>query len=136
MWPSNEAMQDVFDPVVRRNIKVGHMGLFNARQSETPRPADSSRNLPISPVDLSKWYDVYCTEVGHDRVYENVQFIGIRTFDRITEYYSSGLATGFLEIESADGSRWLIPTFGIRLICEHGMRPAFKTLRHRRAPRD
>jgi hypothetical protein len=86
-------------------------------------------------VDLSKRYDVYCTDIGHDRLYENVRFVGIRTFERIREF-SSGLVGGFLELEAVDGSRWLIPSFGIRLICEHGTQPEVKFLRHRRHSRD
>jgi hypothetical protein len=86
-------------------------------------------------VDLSKRYDVYCAEFNHDRLYENVRFVCIRTFDRISEF-GSGLAGGYLEIEAEEGSRWLIPAFGIRLICEHGTQPAFKVLRRPRQPRD
>ena len=36
---------------------------------------------------------------------------------------------GFLEIEARDGSRLLIPSFGIQLLCEHGTRPEFKVTR-------
>jgi hypothetical protein len=113
------------------------MGLFNSRAkaatpSAGPEPAD---RIPISQIDLTKRYDVYCSDLGHDRLYENVRFVGIRTFDRITEF-SSGLIGGFLEIEAVDGSRWLIPNFGIRLMCEHGAQPVFKVLRHRRNSRD
>ena len=110
------------------------MGWFNSRRPEAPRPVEPKCQIPISQVDLSKRYDVYCTNLGHDRLYENVRFVGIRTFDRITEF-SSGYVSGFLEIEAVDGSRWLIPNFGIRLICEHGTQPVYKVLRHRRESR-
>jgi hypothetical protein len=111
------------------------MGLFNSRQPKTPTGRVRANGIPITPVDLCKQYDVYCMDTDHERLYENVRFVGIRTFERITEY-SSGLVHGFYEIEAVDGSRCLIPSFGIRLICEHGMQPAFKVLRHRRNPRD
>ena len=114
------------------------MGLFNSRQPKAPAPQPAPANqIPIIPVDLSKQYDVYCMEYNqnHDRLYEDVRFVGIRTFDRITEF-SSGLVCGYLEIDAVDGSRCLIPSFGIRLICEHGAQPVFKVLRHRRNPRD
>jgi hypothetical protein len=111
------------------------MGLFHSRQQPpNPRVEDANR-IPIAPVDLSKRYDVYCTDINHDRLYEDVRFVGIRTFEHIGKF-SSGLVGGFLEIEAVDGSRWLIPSFGIRLICEHGTQPVFKVLRHRRHPRD
>jgi len=110
------------------------MGLFNSRaKASTPSAgAEPADRIPISQIDLSKRYDVYCSDVGHDRLYENVRFVGKRTFDRITEFSFSG----FLEIEAVDGSRWLIPNFGIRLMCEHGAQPVFKVLRHRRNSRD
>jgi hypothetical protein len=112
------------------------MGLFNSRKPQVPpsRP-EHSNQIPIAPIDLSKRYDVYCTELDHDRLYEDVRFVGIRTFDRGQEF-SAGLIEGFLEIEAVDGSRWMIPSFGIRMICEHGTKPVFKVLRRRRNPRD
>jgi hypothetical protein len=74
-------------------------------------------------------------DLGHDRLYENVRFVCIRTFERIHKF-SSGLIGGFLEVEALDGSRGLIPSIGIRLICEHGTPPVFKVLRHRRHSRE
>ena len=74
------------------------MGLFNSRQRKPPLPHSAQANhIPISQMDLTKRYDIYCTDLNHDRLYENVRFIGIRTFDRVTEF-SSGLIGGFLEI--------------------------------------
>lgn len=64
---------------------------------------------------------------SEERLYENVRFIGIRTFERPTEY-SLGLG-GFLEVEATDGARILIPQFGIQLMCEHGAKPVYKILR-------
>src|SRR5262245_11808007 len=107
------------------------MGLFNSRQPKPPPRPEPADPIPVVPVDLAKRYDVYCSDVGHDRVYENVRFVCIRTFDRITEF-SSGLVGGYLELEAADGARCLIPSFGIRAICEHGVQLAFRVLRHRR----
>jgi hypothetical protein len=101
------------------------MGLFNSRRPQAQRPVSEPTNeLPTIPVDLTKRYDVYCFEVNHDRLYENVQFVSFRTLKDMFQ--------GFLEIETADGVRSLIPTFHIRLICEHGAPPAFKVLRRRR----
>jgi hypothetical protein len=112
------------------------MGLFSSRQPKSsPPPSAPANQIPITPVDLSKRYDVYCSDINHDKLYEDVRFVGIRTFDPITEF-SSGLLGGFLEIEASNGSRWLIPSYGIRLICEHGTQPVYQVLRHRRSPRD
>jgi hypothetical protein len=107
------------------------MGLFSSRQTKIPPPSPApAAQIPVLPVDLSKRYDVYCSDLGHDRLYENVRFIGIRTFERITEF--SSIVGGFLEIEAANGSCCLIPSYGVRLICEHGTQPIFKVLRYRR----
>ena len=106
------------------------MGLFDSKKPAVPQHGESANQIPINQFDLAKRYDVYSTEFNHDRVYENVRFIGVRTFDRIHEYTSP--AFGFLEIEAADGSQFLIPTFNIRMICEHGTKPIFKVLRRRR----
>lgn len=111
------------------------MGLFNSRGSKPAPQQEPSNQIPIAQVDLSKRYDVYCSGMDHDRLYEDVRFIGIRTFDRISEF-SSGLISGYLEIEASNGSRMLIPSFGIQMICEHGTQPEFKVLRRRRNTRD
>ncbi|OWK36733.1 hypothetical protein [Fimbriiglobus ruber] len=106
------------------------MGLFGSRQpAPTPPTAvEQANHIPVSQFDTEKRYDVYCLATGEERLYEDVRFVGIRTFDRITEF-SSGLVSGFLEIEATDGARLLIPSFGIQLICEHGGQPAFRVLR-------
>lgn len=106
------------------------MGLFGSRQPAPtpPASADSDNRIPLAQFDMDKRYDVYCSAAGEERLYEDVRFVGIRTFDRITEF-SSGLVSGFLEIEASDGSRMLIPSFGIQLVCEHGVQPAFRVLR-------
>jgi hypothetical protein len=113
------------------------MGLFGSTSKSLPAPAPrascerASNQLPISPIDLEKRYDVYCSEYDHDRLYEDVRFICMRTFERITEYSPSTFG-GFLELEAADGSRFLIQSFGVHLIAEHGTQPQFKVLRRRR----
>jgi len=111
------------------------MGWFGSRPPQAaPRPtAPPPSQIPILPVDLSKRYDVYCSEAGHDRLYEDVRFVCIRTFDRITEF-SSGLVGGYLEVELPDGTQFLIPGYGVRIICEHGKHPVCKIMRHRRSP--
>src|SRR5436190_2009154 len=114
------------------------MGLFSSRWSGS-RPQPNARPphteqvapIPIAPIDFSRRYDVCYSDIDHDRLYENVCFVGIRTFDRITEF-SPGLIHSYFEIETVDGIRFLIPTLGIKTICEHGVQPIFKVLRRRR----
>jgi hypothetical protein len=108
------------------------MGLFGSRRLGVPGyvpVAASGSAIPIAPVDLDKRYDVHVTAQGEERVYEDVRFVAIRTFDRLTNEFSSGLVGGFFEIEARDGSRLLLPSFGIQLLCEHGTRPAYKVTR-------
>jgi hypothetical protein len=43
--------------------------------------------------------------------------------------------SGYLEIEALDGRKFMIPTYGIQMICEHGVQPVYKVLR-KRPPRE
>src|SRR4051812_37583037 len=61
--------------------------------------------LTDSPGAAPKRYDVYCSLIGEDRVYENVRFVGIRTFDEVCGFPRISV-TGFLEIEAENGA-WL-----------------------------
>lgn len=63
-----------------------------------------------------------------ERLYEDVKIGGIRTFERMKQY-SSGLIGGYIEIEARDGTRMMISLHQIRLICEHGLQPKYKTLK-------
>jgi hypothetical protein len=104
--------------------------LRSPRQASAPPTATgpSGNPLPVAQVDTAKRYDVYCALAGEERVYEDVRFVGVRTFDRVSDYTPSFI-NGFLEIETADGARVLIPNFGIQMICEHGVPPAYKVVR-------
>lgn len=109
------------------------MGLFHSRKPPVSPPPVPAARIPVSQIDLNKRYDVYCCLSKEERLYENVRFLGIRTFDRIGEF-SSGLIGGFLEIEAANGSTILLPNFGIQMICEHGTKPTYRVMK--RSPCD
>ncbi len=83
--------------------------------------------LTISQLDLEKRYDIYHCVPHEERLYENVKLVGLRSLEAKTVYMSA--LGNYLEIESAYGSRMLISTFGIHLICEHGTKPMFKVFR-------
>jgi hypothetical protein len=115
------------------------MGLFGSR-----RPHDSSTDslvgrylkkpesaIPVLQFDLAARYDIHCSETTHDRVYENVRILGIRTFDPISEF-GGGSFGGYIEIETEDGVRIMIGRYQIRLICEPGKTPKFRVLSRRR----
>src|SRR5262245_48158651 len=104
---------------------VDEDGCVQAHASSSTRTGDSPGRYMNAD---DQWYDLYGAVAGEERLYENVRFLGVRTFDRITEH-SSGFINGFLEIEGADGTRLLIPKFGIQLTCEHGVQPAFRVVR-------
>jgi hypothetical protein len=106
--------RDILTPPVRLLTSQAaepevQMGLFRSGRpvANPPAAADLANRIPLAQIDMHKRYDVYCTVPGEERLYENVRFVGIRTFDRITEF-SSGFVSGFLEIETADGAR--LPT--------------------------
>ncbi len=116
------------------------MGLFKSRQPQSPQSGTTpAQEIPISHVDLSKRYNVYCSAGslggGEERLYEDVRFLGIRTFDRITEF-GGGYGHSYLEIEAPNGSRMLLPHYFVLLICEHGTQPVFKVLRQWGNPAD
>jgi|GEM_PF-673688 len=99
------------------------MSLFGASKEK-----NAESPVPVLNFDLSRRYDLYCRVVSEERIYENIQVIGVRTFDRITQF-SSGAIGGLLEIEGANGARMMIPQHGVQMICEHGTQPTFKVLR-------
>jgi hypothetical protein len=81
--------------------------------------------LTLSHLDLEKRYDIYHCIQHEERLYENVKLVGLRTFEGPSSY----VATRYLELETVFGSRMLISTFGVHLICEHGTKPTFKVFR-------
>lgn len=98
---------------------------------KTPKVESTDGPLPVTAIDLSKRYDLYCWFVGEDRLYEDVTFVGIRTFERKSQF-SSGLLGGFIEIEARNGARIMIPHHHIHMICEHGSQPTYTVLRSRK----
>jgi hypothetical protein len=109
------------------------MGLFDFLKSHSGQSPSSSQpqreeQIPIAQVDLSKRYDVYCFVGYEDRLYRNIRFVCIRTFEKMPSHASFPLCAYF-EIEAVDGARMLISTYNIQLICEHGVEPVFETLR-------
>lgn len=85
---------------------------------DAPKPA--KRKLARGQIDLAKRYDVHF--LAHDRevVYEDVQFLALRSIEKPEGSVSF---SEFVELGGADGGRFLIPRHQIVLICEHGSRP-------------
>src|SRR5262245_36328735 len=101
------------------------MGLFGTGPTKPPFEFSKQQSdVPVRQIDLMKRYDVYYSHMGEDRIYENVRFIGIRTFEPIGGF-SAGVVSGYLEIEAANGTQFMIPNFSIQLICEHGVHPTY-----------
>jgi hypothetical protein len=103
---------------------------FGKPKSEPAPPPRTESPILISQIDLSKRYDIYCTQGNEDRVYEDVRLVGIRSLEPPRDYMSGS----FVELEAADGSRILISQYGIQMICEHGTQPKFRVLRCWGAP--
>jgi|SRR5262245_3650147 len=105
------------------------MSLFDSRRPKAPKEGRGPEGpIPTAHIDVSKRYDVYCSSYGEERVYEDIRFVAMRTFEPLSEY-STHVVGGYLELEAQDGSRIMIPTFGIQLICEHGIRPSYMVVR-------
>lgn len=82
--------------------------------------------LPVTTIDLTKRYDIYHCIRNEERLYENVKLVGLRD---IPDKPSFGGFGRFLEIEFIFGSRILISSGGVHMICEHGTKPLFKVFR-------
>ena len=109
------------------------MGLFGNRKLQALEQAllpktQAPSLIPVAQIDPSKRYDVYCVVANEERLYENVKFLSIQCFDRPPDYIH-GVVGGYLEIEAEDGSKMLIPHYGIQLLCEHGTEPVYHVLR-------
>ncbi len=123
-------------PILKRYIESDdfslipqtHMNLIK-RPKDGPaiEPANEKTSVPVRSFDVARRYDIYCSLVGEQRLYQNVKLTGIRTFDKITQF-SSGALCGLLEIEAANATRMLIPQHGIQMICEHGAQPTYKVI--------
>jgi ATP-dependent Clp protease ATP-binding subunit ClpA len=87
-----------------------------APPSGAPTPR-SQREL----LDLSKRYDVYCTERnGEVVVYRNARFKGIKSLfarERFDLFYE------FVELEQGDGGTIFLGRHSILKFCEHGVTP-------------
>ncbi len=112
------------------------MSLFSNPRGEPLGSGGTGDPIPVAVFDLSKRYDLYCSIISEDRLYENVQIIGIRTFEQKKHEFATALIGGYLEIEAHNGTRMMIPHLRIYMICEHGSEPAFKTLRVRNPDND
>ena len=113
------------------------MSLFKPKppKGQQPEPVGGENSpVPLTPFDVTRRYDIYCSLIGEQRLYENVKITGIRTFDKITQF-SSGLG-GLLEIEAADKTRMFIPQHGIQMICEHSAKPKYRVLARWISPDD
>jgi hypothetical protein len=100
---------------------------------DTSRIPDSGGLIPVTLLELSKRYDIYCYIPSEDRLYEDVQIVGIRTFEPKKNEFSTALIGGYIEIEAPNGTRMMIPHIRIYMICEHGAQPAYKVLRVRKS---
>ncbi len=105
------------------------MGLFGSKP-QPPQPPSPDKGLPVLPIDLTKRYDVYLRDGTHERLYENIRFVSLRSFDRITDF-SPGTLSCYLEIEALDGTQCLIPTIQITAVCAHGVKMASMLLRRK-----
>ena len=86
-----------------------------------PEP-EAEDPLPVSPLDFSKRYDIYCVYIEEERVYENMRIVALRTMEKPRAFGSSVIG-GYIELEDPDGKRVLVPHLHIHMLCEHGQAP-------------
>ena len=98
--------------------------------SRIPEPGDP---IPVSVIDLSKSYDIYCYIPSEDRLYEDVRIVGIKTLEMPKHQFGNSVIGGYVEIEARNGTRMMIPHIRVYMICEHGAQPTYKVLRVRKS---
>ena len=100
---------------------------------DTSRIPETVSPIPVSVIDLSKRYDIYCYIPSEDRLYEDVSIVCIKAFEPPKNQFATALIGGYIEIEARNGTRMMIPHIRIYMICEHGAQPAYKVLRVRKS---
>jgi hypothetical protein len=88
---------------------------------------DTKLPEPVFPdVDVSKRYDVYCSE-GYQRlvVYRDVRFKSVQKLLSVQKFDFLSI---FIELEQADGKSFFIPKQGLAKFCEHGIEPVFEVI--------
>ena len=100
--------------------------------SPSSAPASASSSCAASPrsqrepLDVSKRYDVYCTERGGEVVvYRNARFKGIKSLlqkERFDVY------SEFMELEQNDGQIIFLGRHSIIKFCEHGVTPGSESV--------
>lgn len=108
------------------------MSLFKNPRGESPEAPEPDSPIPVTLFDLSKRYDIYCSIPGEDRLYEDVSIVAIRTFEKKKQEFGMALIGGYLEVETRNGARMMIPHIRMYMICEHGSEPQYKVLRVRK----
>lgn len=78
---------------------------------QKPKPSERE------PIDITRRYDVYCSEGDQEIVYRNVLFKGIKTLFKDREFDPFA---DYMELEQADGQIIFISRAAIRKFCEHG----------------
>jgi hypothetical protein len=113
--------------------KQKETGKIPERSAESPEP---DGGIPVSVIDLSKRYDIYCYLPGEYRLYENVRVLGIKSFEATKHKFGTSVIGGYIEIEAENGVRMMIQSVRINMICEHGSEPIYKVLRGRQSGDD
>jgi len=73
------------------------------------------------PIDITKRYDVYCTEnIDLVMVYRNAIFKGTK---ELLQKGRRDVLAEFLEIEQSDGQTVYVPRYSLIKFCEHGVKP-------------
>jgi hypothetical protein len=73
------------------------------------------------PVDLSKRYDVHCSDWSQAvTVYANIRFKGVKHLFQKSQYDA---LSGYVELEQSDGQTIFVSRSSIIKFCEHNEKP-------------
>jgi len=96
-----------------------HSQAAPAEIATMPQTAESPTPSP-NPFDISRRYDVYCTEQHQQVVYRNALFKGAK---RLFLKGEDGILCEFIELEQANGQTIFIAGHSLIKFCEHGVTP-------------
>jgi hypothetical protein len=108
---------------ILKELDPNFPGSFPSSPSSAPATSAKPASSPSSgePVDLSKRYDVHCTDWSQGvTVHRNVRFKGVKHLFPKSQYDA---LSGFVELEQDDGQTIFVSRSSIIKFCEHNATP-------------
>jgi ATP-dependent Clp protease ATP-binding subunit ClpA len=103
------------------NYGTSNEGSPAPKQCATPRTETKPQPPQPDAIDISKRYDVFCTEENQVVVYRNILIRGRRSLLKQRDYEAF---SEFLELEQANGQVVFVARRSVIKFCEHGQTPS------------